>query len=77
MDKFDPRIDSLVVETKTVWDAAVGNLADEDRRWVSAAIHRSPQLAGRISYERNHTGFTRIIHVTLEDIQRLYLARSN
>ncbi|MGV2339174.1 MAG UNVERIFIED_CONTAM: hypothetical protein LVR18_35890 [Planctomycetaceae bacterium] len=75
MDKFDPRVDSLVMETKTLWDASVGQLSDEDRRWVSSAIHQKPQLASKVSYERSHTGFVRIIRVTVEDIQRLYLAR--
>jgi len=75
MDKFDPRVDSLVMETKTLWDASVGQLSDEDRRWVSTAIHQKPQLASKVSYERSHTGFVRIIRVTVEDIQRLYLAR--
>jgi hypothetical protein len=75
MDKFDPRVDSLVMETKTFWDPSVGQLSDEDRRWVATAIHQKPQLASKVSYERSHTGFVRIISVTVEDIQRLYLAR--
>ncbi|MFM8475938.1 MAG: hypothetical protein ACKOEO_09080 [Planctomycetaceae bacterium] len=75
MDKFDPRVDSLVMETKTFWDPAVGQLSEEDRRWVATAIHQKPQLASKVSYERSHTGFVRIIRVTVEDIQRLYLAR--
>jgi len=73
--KFDPRIDNLVMETRTEWDPSVGELSEEDRRWVSAAIHNNPQNAINIAYERSHTGFTRTITVTLEDIQRLYLAR--
>jgi len=73
MDKFDPRVDDLVMETRTVWDPAVGNLSEEDRRWVARAIHEKPQLATSVSYERSHTGFVRTIKVTLEDIQRLYL----
>ncbi len=76
MDKFDPRIDSLVMETRTVWDKSVGNLSDEDRRWVAQSIHDQPQLASKVSYERTHTGFARTIHVTVEDIQRLYLAKT-
>lgn len=75
MDKFDPRVDALVMETRTLWDPSVGNLSDEDRGWVAKAIHQQPQLASRISYERSHTGFVRTITVTLEDIQRLYLSR--
>lgn len=75
MNKFDPRIDALVMETRTHWDPSVGNLSDEDRRWVAKSIHDKPELATHISYERSHTGFTRSITVTLEDIQRLYLSR--
>ncbi|MBC7966051.1 MAG: hypothetical protein H7Z17_09020 [Fuerstia sp.] len=75
MNKFDPRIDALVMETRTHWDPSVGTLSDEDRRWVAKSIHEQPQLASHIAYERSHTGFTRSITVTLEDIQRLYLSR--
>ncbi len=75
MNKFDPRIDALVMETRTYWDPSVGTLSDEDRRWVARCIHEQPQLATHIAYERTHTGFTRSITVTLEDIQRLYLSR--
>ena len=76
MNKFDPRIDALVMETRTHWDPSVGSLSDEDRRWVAKSIHEQPQLASTIAYERSHTGFTRTITVTLEDIQRMYLSRS-
>lgn len=76
MAKFDPRVDSLVMETRTIWDSSVGELSDEDRRWVAEAIHQQASLASHVSYERSHTGFTRVITVTVEDIQRLYLARS-
>ncbi len=75
MNKFDARIDALVMETRTHWDSSVGVLSDEDRRWVAKSIHDQPQLASHIAYERSHTGFTRSITVTLEDIQRLYLSR--
>ncbi|MBL8818942.1 MAG: hypothetical protein JNL58_23135 [Planctomyces sp.] len=75
LDKFDPRVDDLVMETRTMWDSTVGDLTEEDRRWVSRAIHEKPQLASRVTYERSHTGFVRLITVTLEDIQRLYMHR--
>ena len=73
--KFDPRVDDLVMETRTLWDPSVGDLSPEDRHWVASEIHKHPQLASNISYERSHTGFTRTITVTLEDIQRLYLSK--
>lgn len=74
--KFDPRVDDLVMETRTLWDDSVGELSDEDRRWVSRTIHQHPQLASNIRYERSHTGFTREITVTLEDIQKLYTVQN-
>lgn len=74
-NKYDARIEGLVIETTTHWDSAVGNLTDEDREWLSSAIHQAPELASKIQYERAHTGFTREITVTVEDIQRLYQTR--
>jgi len=73
--KYDPRIDDLVIETKTAWDSSVKDLSAEDRAWLARAIHQAPQLASKIAYERAHTGFSREITVTLEDIQRLYQER--
>jgi len=75
--KFDARIDDLVMETRTLWDGSVGDLSEEDRRWVSSEIHKSPDQASSVSYDRSHTGFTRIITVTLDDIQRLYLSKES
>ncbi len=73
--KYDPRVDQLVVETRTFWDPEVGELSDVDRQWLAAAVHASPQHATKIAYERAHTGFTREITVTLADIERLYAER--
>jgi hypothetical protein len=71
-NKFDPRVDSLVVETKTFWADDVRDLPDDDRRWLATAIHHKPHLASKIHYERAHTGFTREITVTTADVERLY-----
>lgn len=73
--KYDPRVDSLVVETVTRWGDDVGELSEEDRSWVASEIHRHPQLASHIEYERAHTGFTRIITVTADEIAQLYATR--
>ena len=73
--KFDARVDDLVMETRTLWDDSVGDLSEDDRRWVAQEIHKEPELASSIAYDRSHTGFTRVITVTLEDIQRLYLSK--
>lgn len=71
--KYDPRVDSLVMETKTFWDPAIGcALSDADKQWLAAAIQRSPEKASKVAYDRSHTGFTRSITVTVADIERLY-----
>jgi hypothetical protein len=70
--KYDPRVDSLVMETRTLWDPSVGKLSDEDKHWLAEVIHQSPAQAAKIAYERSHTGFTREITVTADDIARIY-----
>lgn len=72
LNKYDPRLESLVMETRTLWDDDIGELSEDDRRFLSEALHRHPELASKIEYERSHTGFTRIITVTVEDVARLY-----
>jgi hypothetical protein len=74
-NKYDARIDSLVMEEKTYWDPEIGDLSDEDRAWLSRAVHATPEHATKIEYERSHTGFTREITVTVADIERLYAER--
>ena len=70
--KYDPRVDSLVVETRTFWDPAVGTLPEADKNWLASAVHSQPGQAAKIEYDRAHTGFTRTITVTVADIERLY-----
>jgi hypothetical protein len=70
--KYDPRVDSLVMETRTLWDPSVGKLSDEDKHWLAEVIHQSPAQAAKIAYERSHTGFTREITVTADDIASIY-----
>ena len=84
--KFDPRLESLVVETRTVFDpeveseiqqfdeqldAKAGQDVDTQQK-LSSLIHSQPQLATQIFYERAPTGFTREITVTREDLERLF-----
>ena len=71
-NKFDPRLDSLVMETRTLWDPAVGNLSAEDKDWLAQEVQKHPERAAKINYERSHTGFTREITVTLADVERIY-----
>jgi len=71
-ETYDPRREALVMETRTFWDADVGNLSEQDRTWLSKAVHAAPDKAAKISYDRGHTGFARQITVTVADIERLY-----
>ena len=71
-NNFDPRIDSLVMETRTLWDPAVGQLSDEDQQMLARRVHQSPAKATKVAYHRSHTGFTREITVTVADIARIY-----
>lgn len=77
LKKFDPRVDDLVMETRTFWDPEIGEISDQDKAWLSQAVHKNPELASRINYDRSHTGFTREITVTVADIERLYHERIN
>ena len=70
-NKFDPRVDSLVIEGRTSWSPEIKDLPAEDKALVAESIHRHPELASDIAYERAHTGFTRIITVHPIDLERL------
>ncbi len=71
-NKYDPRVDSLVMESLTNWDPSVGKLSDADKAIMARLVHRSPEKAAKLSYFRSHTGFTREITVTVDDIARIY-----
>lgn len=71
-DAYDKRVDSLVMEQITLWDPALANLSEDDKRWLATAIHARAELASKVRYERTHTGFTREITVTPADVEKLY-----
>lgn len=75
-EKFDPRRETLVIETRTSWAPELAGLAAADKEWLSQAVHEHPEKASKISYEREHTGFTREITVTVADVERLYRERA-
>ncbi|MDZ4685000.1 MAG: hypothetical protein SH850_07905 [Planctomycetaceae bacterium] len=71
-NKYDARMDSLVMETRTFWDPSIGKLSDEDKAWLATVVHQTPAQAAKINYDRSHTGFTREITVTADDVARIY-----
>ena len=70
--KYDARVDSLVIESRTDWDPSVGKLSDEDKAFLARTVHLFPAKAAKVSYLRSHTGFTREITVTEQDIARIF-----
>ena len=71
----DPRLESLVVERTTRFDEECAALDAGDRRWLARTLHREPDRAADLRYERTHTGFARAITVTRADVERLYRER--
>ena len=76
-EKYDPRRETLVNESRTLWDDALSGLSAGDKAWLAEAVHESPALASKIGYERSHTGFIREITVTVADVERLYRERKS
>lgn len=73
-NRYDARVDGLVIEVRTVWDdtadSEILSLSAADRSALAAWLHRHPQEAAKVSYDRAHTGFTRTIAVTAADLDR-------
>ncbi|HEY3966211.1 MAG TPA: hypothetical protein VGM05_16750 [Planctomycetaceae bacterium] len=73
---YDPRRETLVMETRTNWAPELEALSETDKEWLSRAVHEQPAKAAQIDYERSHTGFIREITVTVADVERLYQERA-
>ncbi|HEX6987534.1 MAG TPA: hypothetical protein VF170_19300 [Planctomycetaceae bacterium] len=74
-DHYDRRLESLVMERRTVFGEDLAGLSEEDRRWLAEALHAEPHKAAKVRYERQHTGFCREIVATRADVERLYRER--
>jgi hypothetical protein len=70
-NEFDPYRDALVMETLTVWPDEYDGLDESQRSYIEQRLHAEPQRAADLKYERQHSGFTRIITVTPADIERI------
>ena len=70
-NEFDAYRDALVVETSTVWPEEYDEWEPEDRYRIEAQLHAAPQEAAELKYVRVHTGFSREITVTADDLARL------
>lgn len=70
-DKFDPYREALVVEQTTVWGDDFDDIQIGDRAKIEQELHADPENASNLEYVRMHTGFSRQITVTDDDLTRL------
>lgn len=70
-NEFDPYREALVVETETVWPSEFDTLEPAERDRIAARLHAEPEAAEEMDYVRQHTGFTRRITVTSQDLDRV------
>lgn len=70
-NEFDPYRDALVMEARTIWPDEYDGWDDEQRGRVEQRLHAEPQKAAELTYERQHSGFCRIITVTADDLARI------
>ena len=70
-NEFDPYREALVVEATTVWPEEYDDWEPTDRRRIEEQLHSDPTKANQLEYVRVHTGFSRLITVTPEDLERL------
>jgi hypothetical protein len=70
-NEFDPYRDALVVESLTLWPDEYDGLSGAEKDTLAQRLHAAPQQAAELQYERQHTGFTRVIRVTPADLERV------
>jgi hypothetical protein len=70
-NEFDPYRDALVIETLTVWPDEYDGLDEAQRARIAERLHAEPEQAADLKYERQHSGFARIIAVTPADMERI------
>ena len=70
-DGFQPRLETMVTELQTEWSAELDGIAADRRAAIARRLHDDPAAASTVRYDRQHTGFARVVTVTLDDVQRL------
>ncbi|MGE0609655.1 MAG: hypothetical protein AB7O62_21365 [Pirellulales bacterium] len=70
-NEFDPYREALVMEQRTIWPAEFDGWDAGERARLEQRIHAEPQKAAELAYVRQHSGFSREITVTSEDVDRL------
>lgn len=70
-DKFDPYREALIMEHETVWPEDYDHFESDEKARLEEALHADPEHASMLEYVRVHTGFSRKITVTAEDLERV------
>ena len=70
-DQFDPYREALIVEVETQWPDEYDDWEPAERARVERLLHERPQEASHLEYVRTHTGFSRRIVVTPDDVARV------
>jgi len=70
-NEYDTYREALVMEHRTVWPAEYDGWDESDRSRLEQRLHTEPQKAAELTYDRQHSGFTRVITVTDGDLARL------
>lgn len=69
--EFDRYRESLVVETRTIWPDELADLDEASKARLAQRLHADPENATSLDYHRMHSGFTRVITVTADDVARI------
>lgn len=67
---FNPRLETMVIEVRTEWPEEAARLSRGERITVARQLHADPSACDEVRYDRAHTGFTRIIVATANDLHR-------
>ncbi len=70
-DKFDPYREALVIEDVTEWTSEFDSLDDQEKNRIAEALHANAEQCSELEYVRQHTGFSRHITVTTDDVDRV------
>jgi hypothetical protein len=70
-NEFDPYREALVMEARTIWPDEYDGWDEEQRARVERQLHAEPAKAAHLTYDRQHSGFCRIITVTADDVARI------
>lgn len=68
---FNPRLETMVIEVRTEWPIEASELSRDERTGLSRRLHADPSACDEVRYDRAHTGFTRVVVATADDLRRL------